>query len=161
MKYLKMRFLRMDFPIEVVEVEEKEAMAVRTVVSNDRIGEAMGSIFYRVMDFVAERGAVFDGPPFAFYHSYNDERTDMTCGFPVKQAIDDDEDIRPFKIPGGRAVTAVHVGPYDKVIDTYHKVQEFIEAEGLRPSAMWEYYLNDPEENPPEKLLTQLYWKVD
>ncbi len=151
----------MDAPIEMVDVKPKDAMAIRAMVSNERMGEAMGDIFYRVLEFLAESGAAFDGPPFAFYHSYSDERTDMTCGFPVSSPMEADEEIRPFTLPGGRAVTAVHVGPYHEVMGTYLKVQSFLEDEGLHATDMWEYYLNDPDETPPEKLLTQLYWRVE
>ena len=39
----------------------------------------------------------------------------------------------------------MHVGPYEKIMVTYDRVQTYIRKKGLKPKkVMWERYLNDP-----------------
>ncbi len=42
-------------------------------------------------------------------------------------------------------MTGLHIGPYDKLVETYTAMQTWIREQGLSPaSKMWETYLSDP-----------------
>lgn len=54
-----------------------------------------------------------------------------------------------MRLPGGRAVEVVHVGPYDTLEVTYAALQTWMAGNGHEPAAaMWESYLSDPEVEP-------------
>lgn len=52
---------------------------------------------------------------------------------------------------------ALHVGPYEKIGETYAKISAFIDQNGWRISGpSMEMYLDNPEETPAEKLRTEI-----
>ena len=64
-------------------------------------------------------------------------------------------------IPGGRYVTAKHVGSYETIENTYNAMTAYVQDQKL-DVADWcyEVYLNSPEETPPEQLETQIYFPL-
>jgi hypothetical protein len=61
------------------------------------------------------------------------------------------------KLAEGRCVQVLHVGPYEKVAETYAKMGEFVAAEGLKyRGRCHEIYLSDPRRVPPPRLRTIL-----
>ncbi|HMO11186.1 MAG TPA: GyrI-like domain-containing protein [Actinotalea sp.] len=65
-------------------------------------------------------------------------------------------------LPGGRAVQAVHVGPFDTLEQTYEALLAWLSEQGLTPSGqMWESYLSDPAVEPdPAAWRTLIVWPV-
>ncbi len=52
---------------------------------------------------------------------------------------------------------ALHVGPYEKIGETYAKISAFIDQNGWRMSGpAMEMYLDNPEETPADKLRTEI-----
>jgi effector-binding domain-containing protein len=68
-----------------------------------------------------------------------------------------------MELPGRRAVTTVHVGPYDSMHKTYAEVHAWMATQGLTPADhMWEVYLSDPSAEPDSSTWrTQIVWPVD
>ena len=65
-----------------------------------------------------------------------------------------------FKYP--KVVFSVHVGPYDKLHETYAKMTAYLEANGWKPAGpVMEIYLNNPQEVAPEQLQTEIYMPVE
>lgn len=57
----------------------------------------------------------------------------------------------------GEALMHIHRGPYARLGEAYRKMEEDLDARGLKgPSDLWELYLNDPDECPANELLTQI-----
>ncbi len=55
----------------------------------------------------------------------------------------------------GKCVQILHVGPYDKVGDSYQKLIEFIEDSGFHSNGPYhEIYISDPNRTLPENLKT-------
>ena len=86
----------------------------------------------------------------------------VTAGFPVTGPLAATDRVQPFTLPGGRAVVAVHVGPYDTLETTYHDMLGWISEQGLTPApAMWEEYLSDPGQEPdPARWRTRVVWPL-
>jgi AraC family transcriptional regulator len=64
------------------------------------------------------------------------------------------------RIPAGKYACTVHVGPYEKLGDTWARFMgEWLPASGHRvgPGASFEIYRNTPMTVPKEKLVTELY----
>ena len=61
--------------------------------------------------------------------------------------------------PAGRYASTVHVGPYDRLGDTWSRLmREWIPAHDLRikDGQSYEVYLNNPEQVAPDQLRTEV-----
>lgn len=148
---------------QVVTVKPVKGIAIRERVKHSDIGPKMGEIYGRLMMHANMKGLPLTGAPFALYHDYDQETTDMECGFPVGSPTAGEGGIGPCTLPGGEVVMGVHVGPYDRLMDTYSAMQAWMTEKGLVPTKMmWERYLTDPAvEKDPAKFVTEIYWPVE
>ena len=63
-------------------------------------------------------------------------------------------------LPGGEFAVVTHIGPYEKLSQTYAALfGQWLPQSGreLRSEPCLEFYLNDPEGTEPEELLTDIY----
>ena len=69
--------------------------------------------------------------------------------------------IKAGATPGGRALKAVHHGPYSGFADTYAAIEAEMKDEGVPQDAtMWEIYLGEPGITPDADLVTEIYFPV-
>ena len=95
------------------------------------------------------QGVVPAGPPFAYYPSEPSDVVDVEAGVTIAGELEDTADVVSSHLPCGRAVVAVHVGPYEALERTYRSLLAEIERAGLvRRLGMWEEYLTDPDSEP-------------
>ena len=74
----------------------------------------------------------------------------------VTMADDAGETVKGDVTPAGRVARFVHKGPYETVGTDYNLLMAWLEKEGLKMDVpAWEVYLNDPDQVPPEELLTE------
>lgn len=147
---------------EIEELPPRTAAVVTAEVPLDGLTDFFAGAFSAVMAAVADQGLTPAGPPFAYYPAAPTEVVQVTAGFPVVGTVSPAAEVRPFTLPGGRAVVAMHVGPYDTLEQTYHGILEWISAQGLTPAAaMWEEYLSDPGQEPdPATWRTRVVWPL-
>jgi AraC family transcriptional regulator len=147
--------------VKVMTTMPQMAIAIRERVKMGEIPQAMGAIFQELTP-VLQKEVRCVGPPFAYYHSWSDDETDMEVGFPISGEGITKGRIKPFQLPAVKAAVAMHLGPYDKLMDTYNEILEWMKANGKRPAGhMWEEYLNSPDEVPADKLMTRLIWPFE
>jgi len=74
----------------------------------------------------------------------------------VKKKRDlDTSDVERISWEEGKAVQTMHVGPYDKLGETYQKLDQYAREKGLTPQCPGhEIYISDPRRVPPEKIKT-------
>jgi effector-binding domain-containing protein len=66
-------------------------------------------------------------------------------------------EVHGAEIPAGRAVTCLHLGPYNQIHQAYNALQNWVKANGHTPSGIaYEFYLNDPRLIPPGELKTEV-----
>jgi effector-binding domain-containing protein len=147
---------------EIIEIEPQQVAVVRGAVALDRLPDFFGSAFTAVMAALEAQGVAPTGPPFGYYPTHPTEVVEVEAGFPTASAIDAQGDVVPAILPGGRAVSCVHVGPYDTLTQTYAELEAWVADQGLEPAAgMWEIYLSDPASEPdPNTWRTQIIWPV-
>jgi AraC family transcriptional regulator len=147
--------------VKVVMTMPQQAIAIREKVKVGEIPQAFGEMF-RELAPVLQKDVRCVGPPFAYYHSWSNDETDMEVGFPIAGEGITKGRIRPFQLPAVEAATIMHVGPYDKLMETYNVLLEWMKANGKKPASyMWEEYINSPDEVPPDKLMTRLVWPFE
>ena len=60
-------------------------------------------------------------------------------------------------LPGGKMVTLIYTGPYHEVGGAYTKAIEYVGSHGLKMNGFCrEMYLNNPQEVPESKLMTEI-----
>lgn len=150
--------------VDLVLVDESETptLGVRSVVPlgemPDFFGQAYGQIFAKLeRDQIAPAGM-----PFGRYRGMPTETVDVEAGVPISMPVSSEGAVAAGVLPATRAVEALHVGPYDTLVETYSEMAEWMTEQGLQPSDdMWEFYLTDPSEEPDSaKWQTKVVWPV-
>ena len=87
---------------------------------------------------------------------------DLECGMPVAAPLKGTDRIRAGELPGGKAATVTHTGPYDQLGQTWEKLMAWMKSEGLEPAgAPWEVYVTDPGREPDSsKWRTDIFFPV-
>jgi effector-binding domain-containing protein len=138
-----------DLTPEIVELEPQEAIAVRGEVGIAELAQFFERAFTEAAQAAGATGVEIVGPPFGFYPEMPTDSVVVEAGFPVSAPGGAHGDAHGLVLPGGRAVVAMHVGPYETLEQTYAELQSWMSEHGLEPAAgMWECYLSDPEIEP-------------
>ena len=148
--------------IETVEVEPRPMLYVtrRSAMDSPTIGQAMAEMFTTLGQFIGDKHVPVAGPPFAVYRDHANGTMAMDLGFPVPAAAAAmaSGDVKAGTTPGGKAMRLVHVGPYDRLRDTYAEIEDHLRKNGLpMPEKSWEVYLNEPGTVPGDELRTEIY----
>jgi len=149
----------MSLEIGVVEIKEQDYMGIRETLEVSAIPAKMGELFRELFGFIGRMGIKPAGPPFAYYYSFSLERTDMECGVPVSKSTGSEGRVKVGKLPSGKALRAVHLGPYERLEETYNEMMAYAKEMDLDlVEGMWEYYLTDPTSEPdPSKWMTEIF----
>jgi effector-binding domain-containing protein len=157
----------MKIDIVIREIKEHPTLTIRENTNLASIPEKMGKIFSEILAFMSEKGITPAGAPFAYWHSMNPESIskgvfDMECGFPVNSPLEGEGQIERSKLPGGKVITSMHIGPYDTLAETYEEVLSWIKERGYQvDDDMWETYLTNPCEEPDSsKWMTEIFYPL-
>jgi len=152
----------MEYEFKIVELKPQSGLAIREEVAFSEIPAKMAEFFGELGSFFGARRITPVGPPFTFYHSWNDKVTVMEVGFPVGPGAAGQGRVGAMTLPGGRVVTGTHIGPYDKLPEAYTAMAGWMKSHGHSPADhMWEVYLSDPQvEKDPKKWVTLMYWPI-
>lgn len=147
--------------MEIRKIAEKATLFVRTTVPVEKISEAMGEAYGEIAQYMGKKGLQFAGPPYALYKNMDMSALDIEMGFPLAAAAEGEGRVESGVLPGGEAAVGVHTGSYADIGKTYEALQAFVKEKG-RDSETWcyEFYLNSPEDTPPEKLQTEIYFPL-
>jgi effector-binding domain-containing protein len=148
---------------KLVTLDPTPAAVVRDTVPVQELPNFFARAFGEAEVAATGQGVEIVGEPFALYNGAPTDVIDVAGGFRVSAPIEPTGDVVPMELPGGRAVTTVHVGPYDAMAETYHKMHTWMATKGLTPATrMWETYLSDPMTEPdPTAWRTRIVWPVD
>ena len=150
--------------IEIRKVDTRQFVGVRRTIKQEEIGRLCAEVLPRMMKWIADKGAVCDGPPSTVYHSVDRETGtyDLQPGFFVSAPVDVEADITSFETANGEVLAATHVGPYETIGDTWHALFARAEELGRKVTkASWEIYADDPGEVDAASLRTQIFVPVD
>jgi effector-binding domain-containing protein len=147
---------------EIVVLEPQDAIAVRGDVKIADLPGFFERAFREAAEAAGGSGVEIVGPPFGFYPEMPTETVAVEAGFPVSAPVEAQGNAHRIVLPGGRAVQAVHVGPYDTMEKSYDQLQSWMAENDLQPAAeMWEWYLSDPQvERNPANWQTRIVWPI-
>ena len=135
---------------------------IRLQVDRADIGKTLAVVLPEVMAQLRKAGVSPAGPPFSRYHEDENGVVDLEAGMPVAKPITAEGRVAPSKLPAGKAATTWHIGPFEKLQESYGALQSWLTKEGLEPrGGPWEVYWTDPGIEPdPSKWRTQVFWPV-
>lgn len=125
--------------------------------------KVMGEGFDRLSAAFAEARAEMAGMPLCHYTDYDEQSATFEFGFPARPDQVDALRAAGLSIgetPSGRSMKAIHIGPYDTIVETYNKMTEAMKKQGFEGTKdMWESYFSPPD-TPPEQIKTEVIWPV-
>lgn len=147
---------------EVTQLKPQPAAVVKGQVGFEDLPAFFGGAFTATMTAIEHQGLRATGPPFAYYPAVPTSVVTLEAGFPASGVIEPEGKVVGFELPGGTAVTTVHIGPYNAMEETYTRMQTWMVNHGYDPSpGMWEVYLTDPEREPDSRRWrTRIVWPV-
>ena len=137
--------------ISVRDTPAFHALVMRRRVPRDEIAAALAECLPAVFGYAQRHGLAITGPPFARYPEVGMGSLviegGVTVAAPPSTALS--EGIEALTIPAGRAVVAVHRGPYDTLTESYQEIERWMRDRQMSAAgAPWETYLTDPGERP-------------
>jgi DNA gyrase inhibitor GyrI len=157
-------------PVEV-HVPPARAAQVDRECPMDRIKAATESGFGELMQFVREHGLQPSGAPRSIYSESSPERVRFTLALPVAGPVPEGTTgaVRAGELEGGRMLRFTHQGPYEGLADTYGRITGWLiehgwmesEADWPRFMPMYEEYVSDPDDTPPDRLVTHIFLPLD
>jgi effector-binding domain-containing protein len=126
------------------------------------ISTQMGKMYGELYSALKKSKVEPAGQPFCLYPSYTSESMEMVCALPVAAGAKVPAKYKIMQTGGGKAVKAVHAGPYEKLEATHNDINKYIEFKKLEIiGAPWEVYVTDPGvERDTAKWITEIYYPV-
>ncbi len=147
----------------IVELQSAPFAFIQLKSSLADMPRVMGQGFGTLGRLVGKADAAMAGNPLAHYLDFDAQSVTFQLGFPALES--DTEKLLAAglsigRTPGGRNMTATHVGPYSTVSQTYAVIGDALKAHGETGSKdMWESYLSPPE-TPPAEIRTDVIWPL-
>lgn len=155
--------------INSVKVEQRELekiwfLAIRDTANPMEMSNIHGKLYTELGTFMDEIGVSMSDEPIVIYHFWSDSIIDIEAGIPVKDSVAI-EHPRIFlnAIPAGTVVTAIHYGPYERLVETYDGINEWMRRNKVTVAGPpWEQYVTDPvTESNPEKWQTAIFFPIE
>jgi AraC family transcriptional regulator len=148
--------------IERQELQPQHALIVRRRVARSEIAATIAESLGKTFPYALQNGLAIAGRPFVRYSDVGPGLMTMETGTPLAAPAPGVGEIEAITLPGGPAAVAVHMGPYDKLQDTYVAIERWMQQQGVRAAgAPWESYITDPAEHPdPANWRTDVFWPI-
>lgn len=151
----------MSYNCEVKEQMAQPTLSIRTKTSVEKLPQVLGKALSDIAQYLEEVGEEPAGPPYVAYYNMNMKKLDLEIGFPVSKKIVGKGDIKASEIPAGNTARCLYVGPYNKISPAYNALSKWIKDHGYKIKGVsYEIYLNDPNQTPPEELMTEIVFPL-
>jgi effector-binding domain-containing protein len=148
---------------------EQAYVAIPAQTTMDALATTLPPLLPELFDWLARRGVAPAGAPLFRYLVIDMEGDlEMEVGVPVASPVAGDERVRARSLPEGRYLTAIHTGPYHRLVEATGELLACADRRSLglavesTPAgeawqARTEHYLTDPGVEPdPERWQTEL-----
>jgi DNA-binding transcriptional MerR regulator len=151
------------YNVKLKELEPTDVVGLTFKTSPESISDDGAKAMNRLLEGLNRGGIAPAGPPRWVYHAMDEDSWTIEACFPVVGVSGAPEGLTLRRFEGGRAATALHVGPYDELGMAYRELEVWIGKQGLRPAGRgFDIYLNDPTEvKDPAKFETEIAWPVE
>lgn len=139
-------------------------LRMKEIAESDLIDGTMYEMAYSQLGTaLAEAQSQINGAPMFIVHEYNQGSMDAEFAFPITDSVALDSSFHLGFIAGGRALSALHVGPYETTASTWEKLDAYVVNQGFQiRHSPYEAYINDPAEvSGPEEYQTMIIYPVE
>ena len=151
-----------------MQIEDKEldtqhyiyAEASAPMMDGEAIGQAMGAAFGTAFGAVQSLGLTPLSAPMTVYTEMPGTEMTFRSGFIVsaEDAAKVSGALKSAELPAGKALFAMHVGPYSGMGQTHQAMWAEVKSRGLTPvMPTWEIYIDDPQEVDEDSMRTEIY----
>jgi effector-binding domain-containing protein/uncharacterized membrane protein len=157
-------------PVFTVKITEETVspisyIGVSTTMSPEdskAVEAQMGKMYTELFTALGKSKIQPTGKAFSMYPSYSEESMEMICAVPVDSKAKLPAKYKVMQTEGGKAIKAIHNGPYDGLEATHEQLNKYVEFKNLEViGAPWEVYVVDPmAEKDPAKWVTEVYYPV-
>ena len=142
--------------IRIESVEPMRLVGARSKTKMATIGEDIGRLVGEVAQAAAGRASP---PAIVRYVTWDGDGGEILLGW---RCDDDVPGLESHDLPGGRVVTATHVGAYDGLAAAWGAIHAHVAEHELGSRCPpWEVYENDCTTTPPDELRTRIVWPID
>ena len=149
------------FPCDLQEHPTRPTLTIRFRTPVEELPKHLGQVYHAIADYLEELGEEHAGPAFTAYYNMDMQNLDIEAGFPVSKTLPAKGEIQASTIPGGTFAVCHYTGPYEQVSPAYDQLMKFTMDKGYEArGVVYEWYLNGPDEVPPEKYKTDIAFPV-
>lgn len=158
---------------KVVERPAQTYAGIKTRVAMNDLPKVADTLFPELLGWFGKHNIVPAGAPFFKYNVIDMDRAlEVECGAPTAMKVAGDARVLPGVLPKGPYATALHTGPYDRLMDATVSLLNWVGEQGLKLdetktkkgetfACRLEIYLTDPRAEPnPERWQTELAFKL-
>ena len=151
----------MEYTCNLHEQGPQPTLTIRTRASVKNLPRVMGEAYGAIAQYLGELGEQPAGPPFCAYYNTDLKDLDVEMGFAVDRELAGKGEIQAGELPVGMMASCLFTGPYVEMEPAYEALATWIEENGMQATGVaYEFYLNDPNEVPPEELKTQIVFPL-
>ncbi|MTI81674.1 MAG: MerR family transcriptional regulator [Firmicutes bacterium] len=145
------------YDIRIRDVQEIPVYGVRKKMSE--FPKELPNLIRSLLDEIVAKGGVHAGAPIMMYYDeeFNSEIVDVEVAWPVMDTSIANKTLQPV-----RAVSTIHVGPYEGLCNAYEAIFNWINENKYKaviPTR--EISLNDPQTTSPDQLVTEILVPVE
>lgn len=148
--------------LDVAQVPTRTYVAIRRRAPMEELTHVIPALIGETGAWVFAHGGP-GGAPMAMVGDPDEAgEVGLEVGWPAIGAPDVAEPLAVITYPAGRAVVRRHVGPFERLHQTYAALEQAIAERGLQPGApARESYETNPEEEPdPSRWVTEIVWPL-
>ena len=151
----------MSYQVELSNVEPLAVAVVERKSPSAGLSKVIPSACGEVWSLIRAAGIAHSGLNIVIYRGKDScDVLNLQCGVIVNDSFTDGPTVKCTTTPAGRAVTTVHMGPYDRLGDAYEALQNWCDARHVtRAASSWEIYGHWSDD--PTQLRTDVFWLVD
>ena len=151
----------MTYQCEILDQSEQPVLSIRTRSAVQNLPQVLGASWGAIMQYMGQMGEQPVGPPFVAYYNMDMQDLDSEVGFPVGSVLAGKGEVGASRIDAGPGATCLHTGPYSDLEPAYTALTKWMQEHGHEAAGVsYEYYLNDPDETPPEQLQTRVVFPL-
>ena len=154
--------LNAELKFQIKNVSPQYVLLLKGKSSVQTIGQDMGSMYDKIYGYLETNTINPVGPPIALYFSEPGPEWEIAVAVPVPDGTMGQGAIESTTLPGGKMVSTMHIGPYEKLNESWSALSDWMKNGKYNPAGPGRevYLLGPPQESDPVKFRTELLWPL-
>ena len=145
---------------EIRECSERLTAMRRQVIHPHDIGMTIGLGAQQLREQLVAAGTEVFGAPYARYHSFTKDETDIEVGFEVSGPVEI-ADVEMSTLSAGREAVLTHHGSYMGIPKMFAALETWVAEHAVSREVPREVYLSNPDETPMAERVTEIVYPIE